>query len=177
MKKSRIISKEYSSEGATEILDLADVKEHLYIDSGNTDFDSRLTKFITETRQYIEEITGLSLIDRTVTVVISYESSFGFPFGPLVSFDSASRPTGINEYEVLVNNDDYEIEFGKFTWYSGFNNIKLIYDAGYTEDTLPAGLKMAWLNEIARRFENRGDSDVPDPNGLLNSYKDLEWLI
>lgn len=177
MKETKLISKEFSSEGTTEILDIADVKEHLYIDSGNTDFDSRLGNLITETRQYLEEITGLSLIDRVVTIWVYYESSFGIPFGPVTTFDSANRKTGINTYEVLVNNDDYEIEGNDFKLHVGFGKIKLIYEVGHTDLTLPAGLKLAWLNEIAKRFEHRGDREISDTNDLVKPYKDLEWLV
>lgn len=177
MKETKILKKIFSSEGITEILGLADVKEHLYIDSGNTDFNTILTALITEVRQYLEEVTGVSLIDRTVTLYIKYKSSFGLPYGPVTNFDSASKKTGINEYEVLVNNDDYELLGDEFYYYPGFGVMKLIYDVGHTENTLPAGLKLAWLNEIARRFEHRGDREVLDTNQLIEPYKNLEWLI
>lgn len=177
MKESKLIDKQFSSEGIVEILELADVKEHLYIDLLNTDFDDRLTDLIAETRQYLEEITGLSLIDRVVTIWIYYNSPFGIPFGPVTTFDSASKKTAINEYELLVDNDDYEIEGNEFVFHAGFGKIKLIYEAGHTELTLPAGLKLAWLNEIAKRFEHRGDREISDTNDLVKPYKQLEWLI
>lgn len=178
MKQTRLIAKQFSSEGIVEILDLVDVKEHLYIDLTNTSFDTILASLTTQTRQYLEEITGLSLIDRVVTILVDYESSFTIPFGPITLWDSALSKTSINVFTLLVNNDDYEIEFGKFKWYSGFGKVKLIYEAGYTEITLPPGLKLAWLNEIARRFEHRGDSVIiQDTNELVQQYINLEWTI
>lgn len=178
MKQSKIIAKEFSSEGIVEILDLADVKEHLYIDLANTSFDTVLASLTIQTRQYIEEITALSLIDRVVTVLMDYESPFTIPYGPITLWDSSLNKTAINEYTLLVDNDDYEIDFGRFKWYSGYGVIKLIYEAGYTDITLPAGLKLAWLNEIARRFEHRGDAVIiKDTNELVQPYKLLEWLI
>lgn len=178
MKETKLISKEFSSEGGTEILDISEVKDHLYIDSANTDFDTVLTSLTGQVRQYLEEITALSLIDRTVTIIVDYQASFNLPFAPLVSFDSASRKVGINEYEVLVDNDDYEVEFGRFRYYSGSGQLKIIYDAGYDANTLPYGLKMAWLNEIARRFAHRGDQVIiGSTNDLIEPYKMLEWLM
>jgi hypothetical protein len=181
MKESKRISHEFSSVGATEILALADIKEHLYIDSANTSFDTRLTTLNSEVRQYLEEITGKSLIDKTVTIIMWYESSFNLPFGPLVNFDSASIKTGINEYEVQTVNEDYEVEMARFRSYVGGGKWKLVYDVGYTDLTLPEGLRLAWLNEIAKRFEHRGEEVVLlsqlHVNDLLNPYKDLEWLM
>lgn len=177
MKETKLISKAFSSEGTTEILDIDDVKEHLYIDDSNTDFDSRLGKLITEVRQYLEEVTGVSLIDRTVTAYFKYESSFGIPFGPVTTFDSASRKTAINEYTALTINEDFEIIGDEFYLTAGCDILKLIYEVGHTSDTLPAGLKLAWLNEIARRFEHRGDREVQDTNLLIEPYKKTEWLV
>jgi uncharacterized phiE125 gp8 family phage protein len=167
----------FSAEGATECVTLTEAKTHLYIDTGNTDFDTRLTALITEARQYIEAITGRSLISRTVTVYVSYESEFGLPYGPLVSFTSASAKTDINEYETQILNEDYEVENGRFISYVGNWRFKLVYTAGYSSSTIPGGFKLALLNEIAKRFEHRGDVQVYDTNDLVLPYKDVEWTV
>jgi len=178
MSESKIIGFAFSSVGTTEILDIADIKEHLYIDSSNTSFDTRLTSLNTEVRQYIEEITGKSLIDKTVEVLIRYCGPFGIPFGPVVTFDTAYIKTGINEFTTQVGNDEYEIQYNKFESYVGGDVWKLIYEVGYTEDTLPSGLRLGWLNEIAKRFEHRGDEvQIFDTNDLILPYKDLEWTV
>ena len=72
MIESRIIGKPTFTETGSECLTLADVKAHVYIDSGNTDFDARLTALITEVRQWIEEITATSLIVKTVEVILTH---------------------------------------------------------------------------------------------------------
>jgi len=181
MKESKIKTYEFSSIGSTEILDLADIKEHLYIDSGNTSFDTRLNSLNSEVREYVERITGKSLIDKTVTVIIEYKSSFNLPFQPLVNFDSSSIKTSINQYQIQVLNSEYEIELGRFRSYAGEGKYKLIYDVGYDANTLPEGLRLAWLNEIAKRFEHRGEEvallSETYMNDLLMPYKDLEWLV
>jgi len=181
MKESKIISKEFSSVGSTEILDLADIKEQLYIDSGNTSFDSRLNNLNSEVRQYLEDITGKSLIDKVVTIIMDYKSSFNLPFPPLVSFDSAYTRTGVNQYEVRILNNEYEVEMGRFRSYVGNGKWKLIYNVGYDANTLPEGLRLAWLNEIAKRFEHRGEEvellSQTHLNDLVNNHKDLEWVM
>lgn len=178
MKQSKILNRDFSAEGATEILSLGDIKEHLFIDSGNTSFDDDLTRLNTQVRRYAEEITGLSLIDRTVTLYVYYLSPFILPYGPMTTFSSAYIKTGINEYTVQTNNDDYEIVSNVFHSYVGGELWKLVYDAGYTSATCPEGLKLAMLNEIARRFENRGEKVIiSDTNELLQPYKLLEWVI
>ena len=178
MIQSKIINKEFSSEGTTECVSLAEAKAHLYIDSGNSDFDSLITSLIPQVREYLENLTGLSLIDRTVTLWIDYESSFTIPYGPVTTFSSASVKTFINTYDAQVINDDFEVEAGRFISYVGNYRFKLIYEAGYTTATIPAGLKLGFLNEIARRFEHRGDNViVGDTNEIVTPYKLVEWLI
>jgi len=180
MKESKLIAHEFSSVGATEILDLADIKEHLYIDSGNTSFDTRLTTLNSEVRQYLEDITGRSLIDKVVTILINYDTSFNLPFPPLTTFDSAYTKTGINQYEVRILDNEYEVEMGRFRSYVGGGKWKIIYNVGYTANTLPEGLRLAWLNEIAKRFEHRGEEvallSQTHLNDLVNNHKD-QWVI
>lgn len=178
MFKSKFISKSFSSESSTESVSVAEAKAHLYIEVGNSDFDSLLTTLIKEVREYIEEITCLGLISRTVTCYIDYESAFNIPFAPVTSFTSASLKTGINTYEAKTINQDFEVENGLFISYIGGWRFKLIYVAGYTSSTIPVGLKLAFLNEIAKRFEHRGDQViVSDTNELLMPYKMIEWLM
>jgi uncharacterized phiE125 gp8 family phage protein len=174
--ETKLVSKSFASEGAESIL-LAEIKAHLYIESGNSDFDSLLTTLITQVRQYVEEITCLSLVSKTVTAYFDYYAPFRIPFAPVTSFASADMKTGINTYETKTINTDFEVENGVFSSYFGTFRIKLVYIAGYTSSTIPAGLKLAMLNEIARRFDNRGDGSIPETNDLISSYKMLEWLV
>lgn len=179
MKESKLIGLPvFSGVSTSEPVSLSEIKEHLYIDSGNSDFDTILTTLITECREYIEEITGLSLVTKTVTVIIDYECGFVIPYGPVTTWTSASCKSGINTYDAVTNNEDYEVEAGRFISYTGNNRFKLIYEAGYTSSTIPYGLKLGLLNEIARRFDNRGDGVIiKDTNELVNPYKVLDWVM
>lgn len=179
MKQSKYISAVFSDESATEPVSLTEAKNHLYIDTANTDFDSYLTTLIKQCREYIEQITAVSLISRTVTFLVDYESNFVIPWGPVTSFTAASVKTAAATYDGQTLNEDYELEGGRFYSYTGTPlRYKLIYVAGYTSATIPHGLKLGILNEIARRFEHRGDNIIiNDTNALVEPYKMLEWLM
>lgn len=179
MKESKLIGNPvFSGVSTTESISLSEVKQHLFIDSSNTVFDNDLTRLITEVREWAEGITALSLIEKTVEVIIDYECGFKIPFGPVTSFTSAAKKTGVAEYETETVDEDFEIEAGRFISYTGAWRYKLIYDAGYTSSTIPEGLKLALKNEIAKRFNKRGDDGVAnDNNVLLEPYKMLEWTI
>lgn len=177
-KMSRLISYSFASESSTEPVTLTQTKAHLYIDSGNTDFDAYLSttdNLIKRVRQYIEEITGRALVDKTVTIYVDYESPFPLPFvlSNSVVLTSASIKTAINSYEAKTVNSDFEIDGGKFISMIGNYRWKLVY---VITAVVPEGLKMAVLNEIARRFEHRGDREVSDTNQLIEPFKDLYWL-
>lgn len=183
--KTKFISRSFASESGNECVSLTEAKNHLYIDSGNSDFDTILTAIIKQAREYVEEITALSLISRTVTAYFDYSNEFTIPFGPVTTFTSAEIKTGINTWETKTVNEDYELVDQTFISYSGNYRMRLIYVAGYTSTTVPAGLKLGLLNEIALRFEHRGDnplitrngSVLLDTNDLVQPYKMIEWLI
>lgn len=178
-KMSKLVSYSFASESSTEPVTLTQTKAHLYIDTANTDFDAYLSttdNLIKRVRQFIEEITGRALVDKTVTVYIDYESPFPLPFvlnGNTISLTSASIKTAVNTYEAKTINSDFEIDGGKFISMIGNYRWKLVYAI---TASVPEGLKMAILNEIASRFEHRGDREVVDTNLLIEPYKDLYWL-
>ncbi len=179
MKQSKQVGKPtFSSVSSTESISVAEVKEHLFIDSTNTTFDNDITRLIKQVREWAEEITGISLVSKTVEVIVDYETSFGIPYGPVTTFTSASQKVGIAEYQTETIGEDFETEAGRFISYTGAPRYKLVYVAGYTALTIPYGLKLALLNEIAKRFDKRGDDgEGTDSNNLLEPYKDLEWLV
>lgn len=179
-KQSKIVSYSFASEGS-EPVTLTQAKAHLYIDSSNTDFDAYLSttdNLIKRCRQYVEEITGLALVDKTVTLYIDYESEFTLPFvfrGYTVAITSAHIKAGVNDYELQTINEDYELDGVRFISYIGNYRWKLVYTI---VASVPDGLKMAILNEIAKRFEHRGDNvQVVDTTELINPYIQVEWLI
>lgn len=67
-------------------------------------------------------------------------------------------------------------------WYTGEQNIKITYNAGFT--TIPGDLKLICMEEVVRRFKNRTILDLSSKNmpdgtvsfvesGLLKTTKDV----
>lgn len=157
----------------TEPIPLQDVKDHLYIEG--TQDDALLGRMIGQCRASIENFCHISLVDKTVTLTIQimnapqllfrgYSSrdspyyEFGLPDGPIISVDSVTSIDVNNNLQVLALNQDYWVsgkDFKKIRISNSFTNNIIIYQTGY--EIVPEDLILAMLNEIAFRFENRGD--------------------
>lgn len=174
MRQSKIVNISFSSEGTTELVSLTEAKAQCVISDSDTSFDDQITAIITSSRQWIEKITGVSMISRTVTAVIDYYDECGLPYGPVSTVSSVQYKTDIATYESLTADTDYEYSDGRFTSYKGPYRYKIIYTT-----TAESGLKQALLSEIAYRFEHKGDEIItgsPLTLALCEPYKDLEWL-
>lgn len=184
---NKIVNRSFASEG-TEPVTLAEAKAHLNIPTGNTYFDTYITALITQARETAENFTGLSIVSKTVTVIIDLYSECMLPYNPVTTFTSASLKTGANAYTVQDLGNDFDIDGDYFIPIATLSGRwKLIYVAGYTPSTIPAGLKLGILQEIAFRFENRGDLTENRANvnpGISSAAEDLftnyvqpEWVI
>ena len=187
MNINSIVTKSFTGESATEPVSLTEAKAHLLIADGNTNFDDYITDLIKQCRETIERITGLSLTSKTFTVIADVFEEMLVPFGPVTSFTSAAFKTDLSTYEAQTADSDFEFSDQRFTPYNGYGRWKLIYVAGYSTSTIPQGLKRGLLEEIAFRFENRGDGTEiranVDPGvsygakNLIQNYIQLEWAI
>lgn len=182
---NRFHSVDPSSVSGTPIT-LTETKAHLNVTF--TDDDTYLTALIAQCIDATEQYCGVSILSRTLTVLADIVNEFELPYCPLAASTSAAIKTAANTYTALVLNTDYEIDtalqFPRFIPYQ-FGRLKLVYTTGYGA-TLPTSLKLAVLNEISFRFENRGDStnryasqNVGISEGaqaLANPYRRLLWL-
>lgn len=189
----------------SEPVSLADAKAHLRIDF--SDDDTILSAMITASRQAIEDYCHISLVAKTITLTLEanevpktmfaqpYQvrqgfNSFELPYGPVQSVASVtsidSNGTSITS---LVLNADYfltGIAFKTVKIINNFTNNILVYLVGYT--SLPSPLKLAILNELAYRYENRGDGQnlratafteqgvCVSARILADPYKRLVWI-
>jgi uncharacterized phiE125 gp8 family phage protein len=162
--------KNRQAESITEPVTLAEVKAWLIIDMVNTDDDALLTLLITQVRQAIEKKTKLSLVKRTIIVTADLTREFKLPHGPIRSIDEVLFRKGTNsdgtpDYETLTTIDyitdgeDFKVintnRCGrhKITYITGFGvDAEIDYDNPIEED-----LKLGILQEIAYRYEHRGD--------------------
>lgn len=159
-----------SREVDEEIITLAEAKRHLRIDF--TDEDQLITGLITASRIAIENYVQLSLVPCEVTALIQNEiSGIKLPWGPYV--DGLELRT---EDDVLIDPGLYKLRGGELFQYS-YEIFQAKYNAGYDEDTLPADLKLAILNQLTELYENRGEGKLSElSKRLCTPYKTNSWV-
>lgn len=163
----RVLSKTITG---TEQLTLDDAKAWLRVDD-NTD-DSLITSLISESRELIENYLDISLVETTISLLVSARYELDPPFLPVVSITS------------VVDEDSEDLEY---TW-NGFIlsttslvNYTVTYVAGYTTN-LPVGLYLGWKQVLAVMYENRGDdlsTKFPSlimQNENLIPYRNSVWF-
>ncbi len=159
-------------ETGAEPVTLDEAKTHLRIAA--TDFDVELTAMIKQCRNVIERCTGLSLIVKTITAVINNSQGYyKLPYGPVDGvLTSVTQQGG----DVIT---DWTFSGGYLEDANDY--LTVVYNAGYTPTNIPHGLKLAVLNEIAFRFENRGESsefiESHAAKELSKAYTKMTWLV
>jgi uncharacterized phiE125 gp8 family phage protein len=154
----------------TEPVTLAEVKAWLIIDTVNTDDDALLTRLITQVRTAVENKTKLSLVHRTIIVTADLTREFKLPHGPVRSIDAVTWRQGTNgdgtPDNVTLTAEDYTTDGEDFKLIksSRCGRHKITFTTGYGVDEdidydnpTPEDLKTGILQEIAYRYENRGD--------------------
>jgi hypothetical protein len=145
----------FSGEAVIEPVSLEEAKKFLQI--GYDDDDTLFAMFIKSAREWVEKMTGCSLITRTVACKIEICDSLELPYGPINTMPTV--PEGIVK------------EDGPFTVVKGYGEYSVSYTAGYgsAENPLPASLKLAILQRIAALNENRGDADKSNFSEIAKS--------
>lgn len=151
-----ILDIKLSTAVAAELVTLTEVKDHLKIDT--SDDDTRLGALITECRKRIENYTGRAIGEQERIVIADLYEEFEVPYSPVTELEAEFK-SDISTYDAMTADDDYELEGADVSRFRPFTSgrWKLTYTCGYDEDTLPEDLRLAILNEIAYRWENRGD--------------------
>lgn len=147
---------------AAEPLTLVEVKRHLNLlfdTAGSYDFDdddAYLTALVSECRQAMEERLGISMAAKTYRAILRNEcGNIEIPFGPVTSITNVLDKDGV----ALLDGDTYQLRGLQFKWFESPIScyIDTTYVAGYTPTNIPKGLKRALLEEIAYRYNHRGD--------------------
>jgi hypothetical protein len=146
------------TDSTSEPLSLDEIKEHLSLKfdtSGSYQFnddDNYLQTLGRVARELLEQYTGLSFMEKGLRSIVRNEcGNIEIPFGP------------VNDVTAVFDKDGNDITSSavirglKFKWVVSPCSDYLVieYLAGYSE--LPFPLKQAMLEEIAYRYENRGD--------------------
>lgn len=147
---------------AAEPVALAQVKRHLSLQfdtSGSYQFDdddTKLEEMIPQSRDLLEQYTGLSLASKTYKAIIRNEcGDIEIPYGPITTITSLKDIDG----NALVDGTGYKLRGNQFKWieWPKACYIEIIFVSGYTSANIPAGLKRALLEQIAFDYMNAGD--------------------
>lgn len=165
------------SDASVEPVSRTDAKNWMRIDY--TSDDVLIDDLITSARKHIEKLTGLSLANKKIKANIELTGEVpavwmvDLPYGPLICVDEVKYKTGINDWDVLTVNDDYEKIGGKLWFYMG-GFYEITYQAGYGD--LPSDLENDILTLVAWMYENRGKKMNADPKGLLSQFPNWDGL-
>lgn len=187
-----------------EPVSLAEAKAHCYIT--HSEDDDYLGNFlILACRSAVENYCQISLVEKTVTASLKIENNirlsdpsgyldsrdndniFELPYGPVKEIASATMKSSNGCLIPMVENQDYLLSGNlyKSMIINSTGDIVLVYKTGYA-NMIPHDLKLAILNEIAFRYELRGDKTnryaqqnvgaCESAAFLADKYRRLAWL-
>ncbi len=165
------------ADGVVEPVSLTDAKNWMRIDY--TSDDSLIQSLINASRIHIEKLTGVAFVNKLLKSYIQttgYEPSVwmvDLPYGPVICIDSVKIKTGINSWESLTKNDDYEVIAGKL-WLYTQGNYEVQYQSGYS--SVPEDIANDILALVSWQYENRGKKMNADPATLLSQYPNWDGL-
>lgn len=139
---------------ATEPVTLDQAKNQCRIDF--TDDDVFVTQLITACRRQIERFCGISIVSKQGSLTMDLIADMEIPYGPVIALTS------------FIDKDGNVISSGQYSVYGAqfkrimplgfkFYRSVLTYTAGYGTTPVPPDLCLAILQEIAFRYENRGE--------------------
>lgn len=162
----------------SEPVSLTDAKNWMRITNYTSD-DSMIRELLQSARIHIEKLCGRSLASKTLKANISLTGSIpsvwmvDLPYSPLVCVTEVKRKTGMNTYDILTENEDFEVIGGKIWFYiAGIYSIK--YEAGYSP--LPEDLKNDILTLTAWMYENRGKAMNADNAPAPSQYPNWDGM-
>lgn len=165
------------ADAVVEPVSLTDAKKWMRIEY--TEDDVLIQNLLESARKHIEKLTGLSLVNKQIRAVVELNGLIphvwmvDLPYGPLVCVDEVKYKTGINTYDILTKNDDYEVVGGKLWMYLQGNYV-ITYQAGY--GTIPDDLANDILTLTAWMYENRGKKMEADPRRTLTEFPKWDGL-
>lgn len=179
----------------TEPVTLAEAKAQCIVTS--TDDDALLTALITQCRRAIENFTLTSIINKRIIYTAFLADEWELPYGPVIGIEGVGTPggqpgSGPVTYDSATGWATSGEQFLNFAPNAGGDNPFIVdrYDNGcntryriqYTTgyNPVPQDLKLAILQEIAYRYEHKGEetglnSICAAAEVLAMPYKRLSW--
>ena len=169
------------------LLTIADIKEELGI--SDTDSDTLLTSLLNAVVALFEKKIDRTLESATYTEYHSSKANQNkvflknYPVTSITSIhDDPDWDYGSGD---LLDSDDYNydddsgIVYYDGYFYEGFNNIKVVYEAGYTSATIPKDIKQCLIRQMAHWFKDAkgaewAKSSVSQPGGGTIAKKELK---
>lgn len=161
---------------ATDILSLAEAKQHLRIPSAITDEDALHTRMIGAACQTIQNLTNRVL--GPCEVEIAYDEREGegaeylLPVSPLSNVVVKYKRADGSGYDTKTSGTDYEISTRGIVPRlklltslpgTGFDRLLIEADAGFAVGSCPAPLKQAVALLVVHMDENRSATIAPVP--------------
>ncbi len=137
-----------------EPLSLEEAKQYMVVDYD--DYDLLISSLITIARVSLEDYTGLSFVQKRLTVQLMNEcGGIDIPYGPIPDTIDVSLITDFDGN--VINPSTIKITGNQFKTLNSpcLPFIQLIYTAGYT--SLPLPLLNAMKAQIFFLFDNRGE--------------------
>lgn len=166
------------ADAASEPVSRTDAKNWMRIEDYTTD-DTMIDQLITAARQHIEKLTSKSLANKQLKAIVECYGTtppvwiVDLPYGPLVCVTEVKIKEGINDWEVLTVDDDYEVIGGRL-WIYVAGTYQVTYSCGY--GTLPQDLRNDILTLVAWMYENRGKKMNNDPKAVISQYPNWDGL-
>jgi uncharacterized phiE125 gp8 family phage protein len=177
-----------TTQPATEIYTLQEVKDYLKVDDATE--DTLITNLLQSARQAAERYLNQALITQTITEKLDRLSSpiIYLSVSPVISVSSFQYQDGNNVTQTFDSNyyvvDTFEkpariaLSSGK-TWptlYGNINDVTITYTAGYSTESsgVPAQIKQAILLMVTDAYDNRQDYVKKLPTAseyLLDQYR------
>jgi uncharacterized phiE125 gp8 family phage protein len=142
---------------------LTEIKAHL--NKTDSDDDTYLINLQKQCRQAIENFCSISIVGKTVTCIVKNgRGNIELPWGP---HGSVVTIHDIDGNAIAASNYILRGVMWKYLESPTSDYIKIVINAGYsaTGAAVPESLKLAILNEIAYRYEHRGDENQESVTG------------
>lgn len=162
----------------TEPVTLAEAKAQLIVTY--SDDDTFIAALITQARKAIENFCNISIVNKTIILIADLFNEWELPYGPVTAIQGVQTRNGYEgsgPASYSTQTSGWQTDGSEFLVFmpstlGGFDinvpytgndraplvrRYKIQYAAGY--GTLPDDLKQAILQEIAYRYENRGDAE------------------
>lgn len=170
---------------------LSNVKSQLGFKDSDTQFDAKLTRFMNAASDTIESLCAREFTSQSRTELAHGNRSntlipLQYPITAVTEIrisserDWGNSLTLVPATEYGISNDGLSITFYNQVMSAGFDNVRIIYTAGYS--TIPADLEMAvlWATEFYYLNNNRGDmgrTNISKQGESVSILEDMPKMI